>query len=135
MSLTVCSANMEHYRSTLATTAIAVIGLLVAAHVLHPGNYERPDRRARVVTVAIEAPSPATIWSDPPTKLYSSEPAMLMRDSQALLAQRPMVPLQPGARTSPLLPGKLVPRARHEEAAKGDPIGDLIRNLDLDQSS
>jgi hypothetical protein len=134
-SLTVRSPDMEHYRSTLATTAIAVAGLLVAAHVLHPGNYERSDRRARVITVAIEAPSPPTIWTDPPTKLHSSEPAMLMADSQALLAHRPTVPLQPGARTSPILSGNLVPPARHEKAAAGDPIGDLIRDLNLDQDS
>ena len=125
---------MEHYRSTLATTAIAVAGLLVAAHVLHPGNYERSDRRARVVTVAIEAPLSPTIWTDPPAKLHSSEPAMLMKGSQALLADRPTVPLQPGARTSPILSGKLMPPARHEKAAKGDPIGDLIHNLDRDQN-
>ncbi|WP_147941105.1 hypothetical protein [Methylobacterium sp. WL64] len=50
--MAVCSAYMEHYRSTLATTAIAAFGLLVAAHVLHPGNYERSERNIRVVVVA-----------------------------------------------------------------------------------
>jgi hypothetical protein len=126
---------MEHYRSTLATTAIAVSGLLVVAHVLHPGNYARSDRRARVVTVAIEATSPSTIWTDPATKLHSSEPAMLIADSQALLADHPTIPMQPGARTSPALSSKLMPTPRLENAAKGDPIGDLIRNLDRDQNS
>ncbi|MCJ2050704.1 hypothetical protein [Methylobacterium sp. J-070] len=133
--MTIRSADMEHYRSTLASTAIAVIGLLVAAHALHPGNYEQSDRRSRVVTVAIEAPSPPTIWSNPPRKLHSSEPAMLMADSQALLAHRPTVALQSGVRMLPTLSGRLVPPASHGNAAEGDPIGDLIRNLDLDQNS
>jgi hypothetical protein len=43
-SLAVGSTDMKRHRSTLATTAIAAFGLLVAAHVLHPGNYERSER-------------------------------------------------------------------------------------------
>ena len=124
---------MEHYRSTLATTALAAIGLFAAAHVLHPGNYERVDRRARVVQVTAAMPSTPTNWTDPPQKLHGSEPAMLMADSAALLAHRPTVTLAPGARTLPRIPAKLVPAVAQGKAAAGDPIGDLIRNLDLDQ--
>ena len=127
-----CSAEMEHYRSTLATTAIAALGLLVAAHVLHPGNYQRSDRSARTVVVTAEAASTPTLWADPPRRLHGSEPAALMVDSRALLAHRPTVALPPEARTPPRLSSKLVPPAAHDAAA-GDPIGDLIRNLDLDQ--
>lgn len=133
--MTVCSVGMEHYRSTLAVTAIAVVGLVAAAHVLHPGNYERSDRGARVVMVAVEAPSKPTAWTDPPTKLSSSEPAMLMADSATLLAHRATVTPPPGTRTVPRLSGELVPSAPHGKAAEGDPIGDLIHNLDLDQAS
>ncbi|MCJ2048397.1 hypothetical protein [Methylobacterium sp. J-070] len=57
---------------------------------------------------------------------------MLMADSSALLAHRSTVVLPPGERTFPRLSGKLVaPTA--QKAVDGDPIGDLIRNLDLDQ--
>lgn len=134
-SLAVCSADMEHYRSTLATTAIAVAGLLAAAHVLHPGNYERSDRRARVVTVAIDAPSTSTAWTDPPGKLNGSEPALVMANSRALLSHHLTVTLPPGARSSPTLSGKLMPPVPQGKAAAGDPIGDLIRDLDLNQAS
>lgn len=126
---------MEHYRSTLATTAVAVAGLLVAAHVLHPGNYEQPDRRARVVTVAINAPSTSTAWADPPGKLHGSEPALVMANSRSLLSHHMTVALPPGVRSSPRLSGKLMPPAPQGKAAEGDPIGDLIRDLDLNQAS
>jgi len=126
---------MEHYRSTLATTAIAVAGLLAAAHVLHPGNYERSDRRARVVTVAINAPSTSPAWTDPPGKLHGSEPALVMANSRALLSHHLTVTPPPGARSSPTLSGKLMPPAPQGKAAEGDPIGDLIRDLDLNRAS
>jgi hypothetical protein len=126
---------MEHYRSTLATTAIAALGLFIAAHVLHPGNYERSAHRARVVTVSAEVASTSTIWVDPPRRLHGSEPAALIADSTALLAHRPTIALPPGTRTVPRLSGALVPPVAQGEAAVGDPIGDLIRNLDLDQAS
>lgn len=134
-SLAVCSASMEHYRSTLATTAIAAFGLLVAAHVLHPGNYERSERNVRVVVVADETAAMPTIWADPPNRLYGSEPAALMADSGALLAHRPTMPLPPGVRTLPRLSSTLIHPAAPSRTADGDPIGDLIRDLDLDQES
>lgn len=126
---------MEHYRSTLAATATAVIGLLIAAHVLHPGNYERSDRKSRVVKVVVQTPTSSTIWTDPPTKLHGSEPAMLMADSAALLAHRATLVPPLGARSLPTLSGKLVPPTPQRKAIEGDPIGDLIHNLDLDQAS
>ncbi|MDN3569954.1 hypothetical protein QWZ18_04850 [Methylobacterium longum] len=130
-----CSAAMEHYRSTLATTAIAALGLFVAGHVLHPGNYATIDRKARVITVVAATSSTPSTWMDPPGKLHGSEPALLMADSRVLLAHRTTVALPPGARTWPRLSGKLVPAVAQGKAAAGDPIGDLIRNLDLDQDS
>jgi hypothetical protein len=133
--LAVCFIGMEHYRSTLATTTIAVAGLLIAAHVLHPGNYERSDRRARVVTVAIDAPTTSTAWTDPPGKLHGSEPALVMANSRALLSHHMTVDLPSGVRSSPRLSGKLIPLAPQGKASEGDPIGDLIRDLDLNQAS
>lgn len=126
---------MEHYLSTHLTTAIAVLGLVGAAHVLHPGNYERTDRQTRVVAVIREVPSTPTIWTDPPRRLHASEPAALMADSSTLLAHYPTIALPAGTRTFPRLSGALVPPVAERQHADGDPIGDLIRNLDLDQQS
>lgn len=134
-SLAVGSTDMEHYRSTLATTAIAAFGLLAAAHVLHPGNDERPERTVRVVMVANETAAGPTIWADPPRRLHGSEPAALMADSGALLARRPTMPLPPGVGTLPRLSSTLIHPAAQSGTADGDPIGDLIRNLDRDQDS
>jgi hypothetical protein len=61
---------MEHYRSTLATTAIAVFGLVVAAHTLHPGNYEVQTRPARPVAAPVAAQA---AWTDPPARIAGPE--------------------------------------------------------------
>lgn len=54
---------MEHFKSTIATTAIAAFGLVAAAHILHPGNFERTTYPSRpVATVAAQA----TSWTNPP---------------------------------------------------------------------
>jgi hypothetical protein len=130
-----CFAEMEHYRSTLSTAAIAIFGLVAAAHVLHPGNYEPTGRQARVVAITREVSSTPTIWTDPPHRLHASEPAALVADSSALLAHRPTIALPPGTRTFPRLPGALVPPVAERQPVDGDPIGALIHNLDLDQQS
>lgn len=132
--MTVCSADMEHYRSTLATTAVAVFGLMVTAHVLHPGNYERVDRQKRVVAITREIPSAPTIWIDPPDRLHGSEPAALMADGGALLAHRPMLSLPPGTRMAPRLASSLAASIIPDRKIDTDPIGDLIRGLELDQN-
>ena len=134
-SLAVCSAYMERYKSTLATTAIAAFGLLAAAHVLHPGNYERSDRNVRVVVIANEPATVPTIWTDPPHRLHGSEPAALMAESGVLLAHRATMALPPGVRAFPRLSSTLVPPVVQSRRDEADPIGDLIRDLDLDQNS
>ncbi|MER2198522.1 hypothetical protein [Methylobacterium brachiatum] len=126
---------MEHYKSTLATTAVAACGLLAAAHILHPGNYEKLDRKVRVVVIANETSAVSTIWTDPPHRLHGSEPVALMADSGTLLEHRPMMTLPAGMRTLPSLSSTLVRSAVQSSTADGDPIGDLIRDLDLDQDS
>lgn len=133
--MTVCSADMEHYRSTIATTAIAVFGLVVAAHVLHPGNYGRADRQTRVVAITREAPSAPTIWTDPPRRLHASEPASLMADSSTLLAHHLTMSLPPGAKMAPRLASTLTAPISPDRKIDGDPIGNLIRGLALDQDS
>jgi len=63
---------MEHYRSTLGTTAVAVFGLVAAAHILHPGNYEVQTRPARPVVTAA-APIAPTAWVNPPARMTAPE--------------------------------------------------------------
>ncbi|MBE7243948.1 MAG: hypothetical protein INR63_03280 [Actinomycetospora chiangmaiensis] len=64
--MAVRSFVMEHFRSTLATTAIAVFGLAVAAYTLHSGD---DAVQARPVAAAVQ---PAA-WTDPPARLSATE--------------------------------------------------------------
>ena len=65
---------MEHFKSTIATAAIAAFGLVAAAHILHPGNFERTTYPSRpVATVA----APATSWTNPPVLQPVAEQAAL----------------------------------------------------------
>lgn len=57
---------MEHFKSTIATTAVLVAGLIMAAHVLHPRDPAFETRRGKPVAAA-------TAWSDPPVR--AAEPA------------------------------------------------------------
>lgn len=59
---------MEHYKSTLATAAVAAFGLVAAAHILHPGNYEDLPRHVRAPVMSAAAPSGAVAWVDPPAR-------------------------------------------------------------------
>lgn len=58
--------DMEHFKSTIATTAIAAFGLVAAAHILHPGNFERTTYPSRPVAVVA---SQAAAWVNPPAVL------------------------------------------------------------------
>ena len=104
---------MEHYKSTLATTAIAVFGLVVAAHTLHPGNYEVQPRVARIAAAPTDpSPEPST-WADPPARLAVSEgvrsdPGLARPVSPDLSAPQMAALLPPpGAVTAPALPSAL----------------------------
>ncbi len=91
---------MEHYRSTLGTTAVAVFGLVVAAHILHPGNYEVQTRPARPVMAAAE---PAA-WTDPPARLAATETTGALA---ALTATRIAAVVPPAAVPAPALPAEM----------------------------
>lgn len=102
---------MEHYRSTLATTAVAVFGLVAAAHILHPGNYQAQPRPLRPpAAVAIAAPA----WADPPADLRvaAAPPSRTSdvpgsSDTFGLLAPRMAAALAPGERMAPALPSTI----------------------------
>ena len=94
---------MEHYASTLATTAAAVVGLVAAAQILHPANFERPARAPRAVVA--QAPAPA--WTDPP-----------VRSAAATVAPRPVAIAEMAvAETTPVETALPSPRALPVEAA------------------
>ncbi|MCJ2140216.1 hypothetical protein [Methylobacterium sp. E-066] len=111
--MAVRSAVMEHYRSTLATTAIAVFGLVVAAHTLHPGNYEAQTRPVRTVT----APAEPSSWMDPPARVAgASKPEPRVSETAAatpsdLLAPQ-MTALPAGLATAPALPSEMIAPAQ-----------------------
>lgn len=110
ITLTVRSARMEHYRSTLATTAFAVFGLVAAAHIFHPGNYEAQPRPVRV-PVAIATATPA--WVDPPADMRVAAVPNRTADTpgtsetSGLLAPRAMATLPPGEMTAPMIPSAM----------------------------
>jgi hypothetical protein len=92
---------MEHYKSTLATAAIAALGLVAAAHVLHPGNYERTTYPSRpVATVA----SQASAWVNPPANLPVAETALLDTTPASEVAAPAKVAAIPVAWTSASAP-------------------------------
>ena len=116
---------MEHYKSTLATTAAAVFGLVAAAHVLHPGNYEMQPRQAQAPIVASTGP---TAWVDPPSDLRAAAvPVTRTADASgpaggpsapSLLAPRMTAALPSGATMAPTLPSTMAqPPARVQKAA------------------
>lgn len=97
---------MEHYRSTLGTAAVASVGLLVAAHLLHPGNFEELPRAARPVPAQSEAAStPVAVRVDPPFDLYMRPSAL--SPEMAVLAPRLTAPLPAGMTMMPILPAAM----------------------------
>lgn len=116
---------MEHYTSTLATTAVAVFGLVAAAHILHPGNYEMQPRPARP-PVAVS--SAATAWVDPPKEMrITAAPVVRVSDASgpagalgapSLLSPRMVAVLAPGAIMAPTLSSTMAqPPVRVQKAA------------------
>ncbi|GJD34529.1 hypothetical protein [Methylobacterium aerolatum] len=75
---------MEHFKSTIATTAIAAFGLVAAAHILHPGNFERTTYPSRPAATVVQQ---ASAWVDPPaaaeasTTLPETKPVIEARDT------------------------------------------------------
>ncbi|MDP4026096.1 hypothetical protein Q8W71_26050 [Methylobacterium sp. NEAU 140] len=102
---------MEHFRSTLATTAAAVFGLVTAAHVLHPGNFEAQTRRTGPIAARTET-APVTVWVDPPSVLrLRTRP---MSPDTAALTPHMTVPLPPGMTMAPIVPAEMTVVARSQ---------------------
>jgi hypothetical protein len=97
---------MEHYRSTLGTAAVAAIGLLVAARVLHPGNFEELPGPARPVASQSEAAlTSVAVRVEPPFGLYMRPSAL--SPEMAVLAPRLSAALPPGMTMMPILPAAM----------------------------
>ncbi|MCJ2054196.1 hypothetical protein [Methylobacterium sp. J-070] len=122
--MTVRFSGMEHFRSTLATTAIAVLGLVVAARSLHPGNYEVQTPPARPVAVA----ALPVAWTDPPARIAAPETTGTLRSDLRLSGVQDGLPsavpapqqaavIPPGTRSDPAFAGEISGAA--EPARKG----------------
>jgi hypothetical protein len=110
---------MEHYRSTLATTAIAVFGLVVAAHTLHPGNYEVQTRSARPISAPVAAP---VAWTDPPARIAGPETTGAIRRAAEAPSARPSaVPAPQLAAVTPPVAAPALPLPR-EMADSAEPL-------------
>jgi hypothetical protein len=94
---------MEHYRSTLSATAIAVFGLVTAAHVLHPGNYEVQTRPARPATVSAVSAGPVA-WVDPPARISTPETTGTIQPNARATDGMNAVPALPPAQVAALVP-------------------------------
>ncbi|MGV7029550.1 hypothetical protein [Methylobacterium symbioticum] len=104
MTLAVRSINMEHYRSTFAVTGIAVLGLLAAAGILHPGHFERSGRPATRPAVS----AAATAWVDPPTsRPVAQRRSSALPDVAALMKAEPTAVLAPDGVMVQLVPADL----------------------------
>lgn len=116
VSLAVCSISMEHYCSTLSTTAIAVLGLVVAARVLHPGNYEEQPRHTR--SAPVQAMSIAGVAKSDVLPDVRSED-MTIAVSEVLMPSM-TIPLPPGVTMAPILPTALRAEGRDLDRASFD---------------
>lgn len=99
---------MEHFKSTIATTAIAAFGLVAGAHILHPGNFERTTYPSRPVAVVA---SQASAWVNPPAVLPVSrdvreiapgETRVQVREAIAATAEAPQTLPSPAPVPAPL---------------------------------
>lgn len=116
VSLAVCSVGMEHYRSTLSTTAIAVLGLVVAARVLHPGNYEEQPRHTRLTPIQTTSLSDV-VKSDSLPEVRSEDMAIAISE---VLTPSMTIPLPAGVTMAPILPTSLRAEERDLDRAGFD---------------
>lgn len=156
---------MEHFKSTIATTAIAAFGLVAAAHILHPGNFEPTTYPSRpVATVANHA------WVNPPAAPAVSGPAPVVQAEVPQAVPAPVVWTSARAEAAPVRVAEVAPEHRRKagvhrrklsqrpapvsqaalgqpaqpvavapapkpEANRIDPIGDIMRGLGLGSDS
>ena len=162
MTLAVRSEIMEHFKSTILTTAALVTGLITAAHVLHPRDPAFESRREHSVVATAEA---ATAWNDPPARATQAAEAALVRPASFTLLPiamtaslsaaedqpqvRPMRKVEPihgrrpvasttrsqPARVAEQAAAPVASTAQPGRAAQGDPIGDLMKALGLNRDS
>ncbi|AWN34484.1 hypothetical protein [Methylobacterium radiodurans] len=95
---------MDHRRSTFAVTGIAVLGLLAAAGILHPGNFAAEPRSASESHAVAAGP---TAWVDPPARSrVTPRSASRLSDTAALMKPEPTAVLSADGTTVQPLPAQ-----------------------------
>lgn len=119
---------MEHYRSTIAVTGIAVLGLVAAAGILHPANFERAARPAAKPAMSVSAPTEATAWVDPPAASHvARRRSRPLPDVAALMKAEPTTVLpSDGVMVQPL-PAELTLVAATSRKGEGTHGRKLVR--------
>ncbi|MBE7244551.1 MAG: hypothetical protein INR63_06345 [Actinomycetospora chiangmaiensis] len=116
--MAVRSFVMEHFRSTLATTAIAVFGLAVAAHSLHPSNRDVLTTPPRPVAAVAQ---PAA-WTDPPARLAAPETTGAIRtDLRSVVPANPLPSAVPAPQQAAVMPPLASPLPA-EMAGSSEPL-------------
>lgn len=116
---------MEHYKSTFAVTGIAVLGLMAAAGILHPGNFERQARPAAKSHAVAAAP---TAWVDPPTSRSAAlRRAAPLSDTAALMKAEPTVALSADYAMVQPLPAELTQVATTARSARAAHVPKMVR--------
>ena len=116
---------MEHYKSTFAVTGIAVLALMAAAGILHPGNFERqaqPAAKSHAVAAA------RTAWVDPPaSRNVALRRAAPLSDTAALMKPEPTVALSADYAMVQPLPAELTLVASTARSARAAPAPKMVR--------
>ena len=74
---------MEHFRSTIATTAVAVLGLVAAAQLLHPRDPSAEPSSAGLSFARSVERANAAAWINPPTKAIPADSRQKKRAAMA----------------------------------------------------
>jgi hypothetical protein len=150
--LAVRFASMEHYRSVFVTTAVMVFGLLATSPLVRTQNSALTSSRAESLIVSSAEAAEGSTWADPPRYSAGVKVALLAADDlagadttqrvQAVRRHRAAkvatrVRPAPAAETSTALPasGTATTATQPQQAARIDPIGDLLRGLGIGRDS
>lgn len=100
---------MEHYKSTLGTTAAAISALVLAAQIMQTGPFAASPPRAERVSAAIEASAQDTAWVNPPVRpLAEAKPETA--PAEAKTGDAPVIVAQAAASVVAPLTGPAVVR-------------------------
>jgi hypothetical protein len=88
---------MEHFRSTIATTAVAVLSLVAAAQILHPQDPSAESSRAgQRVGRSVERAN-GVAWVDPPTQ--ATPPVSRLKERTVMVGTGALATARPASFT------------------------------------